>query len=191
MARPSCPNESCNRSTDNASKVVCHGSFGVRCGRRGRYRCLGCGSTFSTRTNTATFGLWCSSRVFERVAHLSVEGMSRSEIARVEGVDWHTVDRWLNRAAALAERFNNGHLKDIPVVELQAGELRSIAPGKATPTWVFTSMEVCSRLWPSTVVGRRSYSNTKALFNDTLFRGDIVGVPVRSKNSSISRYQHK
>ena len=177
MARPSCPSESCNCSDDNAAKIVRHGSFGVRCGRRRRYRCLGCGSTFSTRTNTATFGLWCSSRVFERVAQLSVEGMSRSAIARIEGVDWHTVDRWLNRAAALAERFNDGHLKGIPLVELQADELRSFAPGTATPTWVFTSMEVCSRLWPSTVVGRRSYSNTKSLINDTLIRGDIVGGP--------------
>lgn len=61
-----------------------------------------CGATFSTRTNTPYFGLWCSSRVFERVVHLSFEGMSRAAIARVEGVDWRTVDRWLSRAAALA-----------------------------------------------------------------------------------------
>jgi len=178
MISPSCPNESCIQGIERRPKVVRHGFFRVRCGRRRRYRCLACGRTFSKRTNTAVFGLWCSSRVFERAAHLSVEGMSRSAIARVEGVDWHTVDRWLNRVAALAERFNDGHLKGIPLVELQADELRSFAPGKATPMWVFTSMEVCSRLWPSTVVGRRSYSNTKALFNDTLFRGDIVGVPL-------------
>ena len=101
MARPSCPSESCNRSADNAANVASHGSFRLRCGRRRRYRYLGCGPTFSTRTNKATFGLWCSSRIFEGVAQLSVEGMSRSAIARVEGVGWHTVDRWLNRAAAL------------------------------------------------------------------------------------------
>ena len=39
-------------------------------------------------------------------------------------------------------------------------------------------MEVCSRLWSSTVVGRRSYANTKALFSDTLLRGEIVGTPL-------------
>ena len=49
---------------------------------------------------------------------------------------------------------------------------------EAKPTWVFTSMEVCSRLWSSTVVGRRSYANTKALFSDTLLRGEIVGTPL-------------
>ena len=116
--------------------------------------------------------------MFERVAHLSVEGMSRSADARVEGLDWHTIDRWLTRAAAPAERFNDSHLKGIPLVERQADELRSFAPDKAKPTWVFTSMEVCSRLWPSTAAGRRSYSNTKTLFKDTLFPGDIVGMPL-------------
>lgn len=39
-------------------------------------------------------------------------------------------------------------------------------------------MQVCSRLWSSTVVGRRSYANTKALFSDTLLRGEVVGTPL-------------
>lgn len=88
MISPSCPNEACIQSTDSPANVVRHGFFRVRCGRRRRYRCLRCGRTFSTRTNTAVFGLWCSSLVFERVAHLSVEGMSRAAIARVQGITW-------------------------------------------------------------------------------------------------------
>ena len=178
MISPSCPYETCIQSIDSSAKVVGHGFFRVRCGRRRRYRCLCCGRTFSRRTNTAVFGLWCSSRVFERVAHLSVEGMSRAAIARVEDIAWHTADRWLSKASALAQRFNNRHLDGVPLVELQADELRTFAPRKERPTWVFTSMEVCSRLWLSTVVGRRSYANTKALFNDTLGRGDIIGTPL-------------
>ena len=178
MISRSCPNEGCMQSIDAPTKIVRHGFFPVRCGRRRRYRCLRCGGTFSTRTNSPYFGLWCSSRVFERVAHLSVEGMSRSAIARVEGIAWHTADRWLSKAAALAQRFNDHLIRGVPLVELQADELRSFAPGKARPIWVFTSMEVCSRLWPSTVVGRRSYRNRKVLFNDTLARGEIVGIPL-------------
>ena len=38
---------------------------------------------------------------------MSVEGMSRAAIARVEHLDPHTVDRWLGRATAAAERFND------------------------------------------------------------------------------------
>ena len=178
MISPSCPNEACIQSIGSPAKVVRHGFFRVRCGRRRRYRCRGCGRTFSARTNTPYFGLGCSSRAFERVAHLSVEGMSCAAIARVEGIAWHTADRWLAIAAGLAQQFNERHVHGIPLIELQADELRTFAPCKAKPTWVFTSMEVCSRLWSSTVVGRRSYANTKALFSDTLLRGEVIGTPL-------------
>lgn len=176
MPLPSCPNETCSR--DPMPRIVRHGYFRVRCGRRRRYRCRNCGHTFSRRTNTAVAGLWCSSVAFERVAHLSVEGVSRSAIARVEGITWHTADRWLAKASAHARRFNEGNRRGIPLVELQADELRTFAPSRAKPLWVFTSMEVCSRLWSSTIVGRRSYTNTKALFKDTLVRGTLVGTPL-------------
>ena len=109
---------------------------------------------------------------------MAVEGMSHAAIARIEGVGWNTVNRWLRKAADFAYRFNDARIREIALIELQADEIRTFVPGKAKPTWVFTSMEVCSRLWVSTVVGRRSYRNTHALFNDTLARGIIVGVPL-------------
>jgi transposase-like protein len=37
---------------------------------------------------------------FDEVATLSVEGMSKSAIARAKGIAWNTVHRWLARAAA-------------------------------------------------------------------------------------------
>ena len=47
--------------------------------------------------------------------------------------------------------------------QLQADEIRTFAGNKNTPSWVFVTIEVWSRLWPSTVTGRRSYRNTHAL----------------------------
>jgi hypothetical protein len=32
--------------------------------------------------------------------------MSRAAIAQVESIGWHTADRWLAKAARLAQRFN-------------------------------------------------------------------------------------
>jgi len=140
MTSPSCPNEACRQSIASPAKVVRHGFFRVRCGRRRRSRCRDCGRTFSARTNTPCFGLRCSSRVFERVAPMSVEGMSCAAIARVEGVAWHTADRWLTKAAELAQRFNERHIHGIPLVELQADKLRTFSPCKVKSTWV-------SRAW--------------------------------------------
>jgi IS1 family transposase len=49
------------------------------------------------------------------------------------------------------------------VEELQADEIRTIVGGKQQPSWVFVAIDVWSRLWPATVVGRRSYRNTLSL----------------------------
>ena len=83
-----------------------------------------------------------------------------SAIARVEGLAWNIVARWLERAAAGCRRFSHGRVAGFVVEELQADEIRLFTGGKRRPTWIFAAIEVWSRLWPSTVVGRRSYRNT-------------------------------
>ncbi len=46
---------------------------------------------------------------------------------------------------------------------------------KKQEKWVFAALEVSSRLWLSTVVGRRSYRNTEELFRDVIRKsGEIV-----------------
>jgi hypothetical protein len=77
----------------------------------------------------------------DRVAAMSVEGMSRAAIARVEHIDPHTVDRWLGRASTAAERFNDTMIQNVLVHELQADELQTVASQHGQPTWVFTAIE--------------------------------------------------
>ena len=89
---------------------------------------------------------------------------------RVEGIAWNTVARWLERAALSCRRFNSRRITGFAVEELQADEIRSFAGGKDRITWIFAAIEVWSRLWPSTVVGRRSYRNTLALVRDVADR---------------------
>ena len=62
--------------------------------------------------------------------------------------------------------------------ELQADEIRTIAGGKRDVVWIFATIDVCSRLWPSTVVGRRSYRNTRALLRDTARRMGRDSIPL-------------
>jgi len=116
--------------------------------------------------------------MFDEVAALSVEGVSKSAIARVKGIAWNTVDRWLEKAAACCRRFNSTNIQGLETQELQADEIRTIAGGKKDPVWVFTSIDVYSRLWPSTVVGRRSYRNTRALLREVRNRSRIGNSPL-------------
>ena len=71
----------------------------------------------------------------------------------------------------MCRRFNHRRIAGFAAEELQADEIRTFAGKKKTPSWVFVTIEVWSRLWPSTVTGRRSYRNTHALLrNDRIIK---------------------
>jgi IS1 family transposase len=64
------------------------------------------------------------------------------------------------------------------VVELQADEIKTIVGSKEEPIWVFAVIEVWSRLWPSTVVGKRSYQNTLSVFRNLSSRMNLEQIPL-------------
>ena len=168
-----CPYLHCPKQ-GQSHQVIRFGFYRLKRGRRRRYRCTACGGTYGRTTQTLYHRLRSSQTRIDRVAAMSVEGMSRAAIARVEHIDPHTVDRWLNRASAAAERFNDTMTRHVLVQELQADELQTVASRQAQSTWVFTSLEVWSRLWMSTVVGSRNARNTQQLLQDTVTRGELI-----------------
>ncbi len=134
--------------------------------------------TFSSTKGTLYYRLHHRRSTFDAVVTLRVEGVSISAIARVEGVAWNTVARWLEKAADACRRFNSKRIAGFVVEELQADEIRSFVGAKTRPIWIFAAIEVWSRLWPSTVTGRRSYRNTLALVRDVANRMDFQRLPL-------------
>jgi hypothetical protein len=116
--------------------------------------------------------------MFDEVASLSVEGLNKSAIARVKRVAWNTVHRWLERAAAWCRRFSDRKMRRLAAGELQADEIRTIVGGKQQSVWVFVVIDVWPRLWPSTIVGQRSYRNTLDLFRDLSKRMSLEAIPL-------------
>ena len=171
-----CPNEDCDAFQSSApGNVTRHGFYRSKLGRRRRYRCSTCGVTFGSGSGTPYYRIQSSRSRFDTVAAMSVEGMSKSSISRVTDLAWNTVDRWLEKAAAAAREFNDVRMRGFTLRELQADELRTIVGSKTNVTWIFTTTEVWSRLWPSCVVGRRSYRNTHEVISDTVQRGELDG----------------
>ena len=101
-----------------------------------------------------------------------------SATARVTGHSRTTIARWLERAATAAACFNHRLLRDFDVIELQADERCTFIGSKRRTLWLFATIEVCSRLWAGSVLGRRSHRNTKAAINDVILRGRRVGCPL-------------
>src|SRR5579872_7214188 len=162
-----------------SSDVIRHGFYQTRWGKRRRFRCNSCGRTFGRTSGTLYHRLQHRRSLMDEVAALSVEGVNKSAIARVKQIAWNTVDRWLERAAMFCRRFNQQRIKRIEATELQADEIQTFVGCKSQPAvWIFVSIEVWSRLWPATVVGKRSYRNTLDLFRDLLNRMNYTSIPL-------------
>ena len=69
-------------------------------------------------------------------------------------------------------------IKNFELIEPQADEIRSFVGQKKKDIWIITLLETWSRLWPSCVVGRRSYKNIKQLFTDTISRSYMTKKPL-------------
>ena len=144
-----------------------HGFYRTRSGKRRRYRCVECEKTFSSTKGTPYYRLQHRRATFDAVVALRVEGVSISAIARVRR-DFLEHCRSLARegSQSVSSIQPQKDIAGFAVEELQADEIRSFVGAKTRPTWIFVAIEVWSRLWPSTVTGRRNYRNTLALLRD-------------------------
>ena len=104
--------------------------------------------------------------------------MSISATARVTGHSRNTIARWLERASTAAERFSYRMLRDFDLIEMQADELCTFIGNKSKTVWLFATIEVSSRVWAGSVLGRRSDRNAKAVIDGVVRRGRVVGCPL-------------
>ena len=179
MKSLSCPNSHCPLARKASSgNIIGHGFYKTRYRRRRRYRCSTCGKTFCSSTGTPYHRLQHLRATFDEVASLSVEGLNKSAIGRVKRISWNTVHRWLQKAAGSCRHFNDRKIKGIAITELHADEIRTIIYDKEQPIWIFATIDVWSRLWPATVVGRRGYRNTLTRFRDISSRTNLERVPL-------------
>ena len=141
MKNPCCPNTECPVcNAGEKATVAPHGFYKTRSGRRRRYRCCECKLTFGSTKETAYYRLQHRRELFDEVANLSVEGVDKSAIARVKGIAWNTVHRWLERAGESCRRFNDKHLVGFELSELQTDEIRTFVRGKQVSAAVDSGM---------------------------------------------------
>src|ERR1700730_721329 len=121
MKSLTCPNKECPPSGKTVlGNIIRFGFYKTRWGKRRRYQCRTCEKTFCCNTATPYYRLQHRRATFDDVATLSVEGLNKSAIARVQRIAWNSVDRWLERAGDRARRFNDQEMAGLPVRELQA-----------------------------------------------------------------------
>src|SRR5262249_31628255 len=115
-------------------------------------------------------------RLTESPPSVSKASTSRRSLESTGSAGTQLIAGW--RAAACCRRVNNRKIKGFSIPELQADEIRTIVGNKEQPIWVFVVIEVWSRLWPSTAVGKRSYHNTRELFRNLSNRMHLESIPL-------------
>ncbi len=105
-------------------------------------------------------------KLFDQVIALATEGNTRAGVARALGLSPGTVARWIEKASAHAQAFNELKVQKVEPVELQSDELKVLLSQKSRPLWAYTAIEVWSRLWTTTLVGKRTLRNTVLHFRD-------------------------
>ena len=98
--------------------------------------------------------------------------------ARVTGHARQTIARWLARASPAAKRFNQRLLRDFEIIALPADERCTFIGTKSSATWWCAAIEVCSRSWAGSVLGRRASRNATAVLTDVILRGRVGGFPL-------------
>ena len=166
MARrplPRCTRPTC---TARSTSYVKHSLLKSRRRTQRRYRCPACNKTFSANVGTPYHRMRHPAKLFDQVIALSTEGNTRAGVARALGLSPGTVARWIEKASAHAQAFNELKVQKVEPVELRSDELKVLAGNKSRPIWAYTAVEVWSRLWMTTLVGKRTLRNTLLHFRD-------------------------
>jgi IS1 family transposase len=74
-------------------------------------------------------------------------------------------------------------LQGYTLEELQLDELSTFLSNRSQKTWVFAGIEVSSRLWPATLVGSRTWQNTKSFIRGIADSSEWVPFPLITSDS--------
>jgi transposase-like protein/IS1 family transposase len=171
-----CPNPQCpDYGKFDSGNIVRHTFYKTKSGRRRRFRCRTCKQIFSSTSGTPYYRLHKSRRLFDEAAQMTVDGVSKSAIARIARLSWNTVARWHTLMARASRHFLDHQLSGFEIIELQADEIKTFVQRKKDEHWIFTALEVWSRLWISYQTGRRSFRNIKKLLGEVWQHGKFVG----------------
>jgi len=135
-----CPNPECCASGKD-------GKIGVHSRQDKRYRCKGCGRTFTTTRGTAYYRVKKSHELFTWVIILLAYGCPVQAVVAAFQLDERTVWRWLRQSGKHCETVHeqlvsNGYLE---LGQIQADELK--VKTYLGTIWLGIVMHVKTRLW--------------------------------------------
>jgi hypothetical protein len=156
---------------------VGEGNITIHSQQEGRYKCKGCGKTFSGTTGTALYGLKKAADLFFIVVTLLAYGCPVQAIGAAFGLDERTVRDWYIRSGQHCQQVHH-HFMEKTVLDLgqvQADEIKVKKQGGSV--WMALAVMVKTRLWLGGVLGvNRDKSLIRELGQGALCRPILLAV---------------
>lgn len=112
-----CPNEACELYGEiEAAQII---RFGKTGNGTQRYRCKGCGQTFTETYGTVFYRRQATRETILETLALLAEGVRISSISRAKGIKEDTILDWLRAAARQAAEVEETLLKDYRISQAQ------------------------------------------------------------------------
>jgi transposase-like protein len=112
-----CPNEQCELYGDiEAAQII---RFGKTKNGTQRYRCKGCGQTFTETRGTGFYRRQASRETILETLALLAEGVRISSISRANGIKEDTILDWLRAAARQTAEVEEALLNDYRISQAQ------------------------------------------------------------------------
>ena len=125
-----------------------------------------CGMFGGKRTGwygTAQYRLKTDSEKVRQAIHMQMKGMCAAEISEILEVPPRTIQRWLDRAGAHSQGLHQSLLKGLCLKYIQLDELATKVRNRSKQVWVWTGMDVTTRLWVAWVVRECSQKEANGL----------------------------
>ena len=178
-----CPNRACP-----ARGKVGTGNITIHSQKQRRYRCRGCGKTFSETKGTALYGLKKEASLLVIVLTLLVHGCPVQAIVAAFGLDERTVRAWLVRGGQQGQRVHQAVVQQgqLEGQHIQVDEIRvKIVNGVQ---WLALALLVGPHLWLGGVVSaQRDRSLIRALADQV--RTCLGPAPVLVASDGLKTYR--
>ena len=135
--------------------------------------CRACHHKFTVRRHTVLYRLKTrSARVAEALSFLA-EGVDVSVLERIWGIGEGTLRTWLTRAGLHAAKLHDHFFRRLKFQHLQLDELWANVRQKSREVWIWTTLEVTTKIVPVIRLGPRTLAVAYAVVHELRQRMEI------------------
>jgi IS1 family transposase/transposase-like protein len=133
------------------------------CEAAAQWECGYCDSKHTAWLGTPQYRLKTPSQKVSLALHMHMKGVAAADISELLETSESTIQRWLDRGGQHSERLHARLFKNLSLQHIQLDELVTKVRKRAKRVWVWTGMDVQTKLLLAWVVGGRSQAEANQL----------------------------